>query len=429
VSNILQQLTKNDKKDPELLKLISKVEKLKNEIGPKLRQTETDETALKFAIVQLAENIEKIMVRNGRKDMVNQIFGMLVSYFKDSYDLSEKTCLMVESFFDDYPQYTRKIVKNNSPYIFMDTDATNSFDIETVIKNEGRLPEENKLYRTRIDAALSLIDNIDFSRLTKDQCLPLNERLGNIIKNKQHELEHNYRLVDKKGNKKQHTAHTYDPYNDEPKVETASPNNKVTQKLIKIRNQWNEIITQSQYMNFHSPELEKEVSEYLDVFYKVLRFLTDKKHKASLADWINMSLATNDFNSNYAASNIKFKAPLCAKCRDKDEVLDPMGKKRIFRHIQMYSEYQTDRGWDKDGKPTIPPYLWRCKRCGGTEQKEEEMSVERINESLVYTNAFLIDMFNKADIYKAFSIMFEELVKPERLVAAHKTSNKLLSKK
>jgi hypothetical protein len=429
VSNILHQITKVDKKDPEISKLVTKIERLRNEIGSKLKQTETDESALKFSVIQLAENIEKIMVKTGNKNMVNQIFGMLELYFKESYDLSEKTCLMFESFFDDYPQYTRKIVKNNSPYILMDLDATNSFDIETVIKSEGRLPEENKLYRTRVDNALHLLDKLDFSRLTKDQCLLFNEKMRNVIKNKQHELEHNYRLVDKKGEKRSHTSKKYSPYDDEPQHEIASPGNKVTQQLIKIRNQWNDIITQTQYMKFHSPELENEIASCLSIFYKTLRFITDHKHKASVADWVNMSLATNDFNPNYASSNIKFKAPLCAKCRDRDETLDPVGKKKIFRHIQMYSEYQIDRKWNEKGEPTVPPYIWRCKRCGGTQQKEEEMSVERINESIVYTNAYLIDLFNKSDIYRAFSIMFEELIKPNRLVTAHNTSNKLLSKK
>ena len=427
MSNILQELTKNDTKDPQLVKWIEKADELKAEIGLKLKQTETDESALKFLVIGLAETIEKIMVKNNCEEYVNQIFMYLSNYFKTNYGISDKTNHMLLSFFDDYPQYERKIVRNNCPYILSGSDVLSSFDIEEVIRMEGALPEENKLYKSDVEHALSTLDKIDFSRLTKDQCMFVSEKMNNIIKNKQHELEHNYRLVDKKGEQTQST-HRYDPYADAPAHEKASPGNKITQGLIKIRNQFSEMITQSQYMQFPSPELENEISGYFETFYKVLRFITDKKHKASIADWSNMSLATNDINSNYASSNIKFKAPLCIKCREPDEVNDPTGTKKIFRHIQMYNEYQMDR-FDKEGNAIINPYIWRCKRCHGTEQKEEIMSVERINESLVFVNTLLIDICNKSDIYKAISIYFEELIKPGRLVTAHNTSNKLLSKK
>ena len=94
----------------------------------------------------------------------------------------------------------------------------------------------------------------------------------------------------------------------------------------------------------------------------------------------------------------------------------------------MYSEYQLDR-FDDKGNAIKDPYIWRCKRCNGTERKEETMSVERINESMIVVNSMLIDICNNSDIYKACSIYFEELIKPQRLVTAHNTSNKLLSKK
>ncbi len=420
MSNILQQLTKND---PDLVKF----DKLRREIGAKLRQTETDETVLKFQVINLAETLEAIMLRNEQEAFVSQIFTLLSRYFKDEFDISEKTNNMLYSFFEDYPQYTRTIVGNNTPYIMSEVEKMRCFDIEGVIKAEGSLPEENKLYRSRVELALNTLDTIEFSKLTKDQCIIIGEKISNLAKDKQHELEHNYKLTTKKG-KKQRSSHKYDPYDDDA-PETAAPGNKITQSLIKIRNQFNEMITQSQYMKFPSPELETELSGYFDTFYKVLRFITDRKHKASLADWSNMSLATNYYNSHYASSNIKFKAPLCATCKDRDEDLDPVGKKRIYQHIQMYSEYQIDRKPDKKGKPTLPPYIWRCPRCGKTNQKEEIMSFERINESLVYMNSLLIDVVNKSDIYKAVSIYFEELVKPQRLITAHNTSNKLLSKK
>jgi hypothetical protein len=427
VSNILQQITKNDKNDPDLVKLIEKADKLKAEIGSKLKQTELDESALRTMVIGLAETIEKIMKKNNCGEYTNQIFTYLSNYFKSDWNISEKTNNLLYSFFADYPQYERMIVKNNCPYILSGSDAASSFDIEEVLRSEGTLPEESKLYKSQIEYALSTLNKIDFSRLPKDTCLTVSEKMSNIIKQKQHELEHNYRLIDKKGDKTQN-QHKYDPYEDSPAQETASPGNKITQSLIKVRNQFDAMITQSQYMKFPSPELENELSGYFETFYKSLRFITDRKHKASLADWSNMSLATNDFNSCYANSNIKFKAPLCAKCKEQDEVNDPTGKKKIFRHIQMYSEYVMDR-YDKEGNPISDPYIWRCKRCNGTERKEETMSVERINESMVLVNSLLIDMCNKSDIYKAISIYFEELIKPGRLVIAHHTSNKLLSKK
>lgn len=426
MSNILQEITKNETKDPELVKLISKATTLQDEIGSKLKLTETDESALKFQVIGLAETIESIMIKNGCEEYSNQIFTYLSTFFKTNFGISEKTNNMLYSFFVDYPQYCRTIVRNNCPYIMSESDTKSSFDIEEVLRAEGTLPEESKIYRSHVENALLALNKIDFSRLPKETCLLFSEKMSNIIKNKQHELEHNYRLVDKKGERVSRS--TYDPYGDQPEQESASPGNKITQGLIKIRNQFNDMITQSQYIKFPSPELENEISGYFETFYKVLRFITDKKHKASIADWSNMSLATNDFNSCYAHSNIKFKAPLCAKCREHDEVNDPTGEKKIFRHIQMYNEYQVDR-FNKKGKAVRDPYIWRCKRCNGTERKEETMSVERINESLIVVNSMLIDICNNSDIYKACSIYFEELIKPQRLVTAHNTSNKLLSKK
>ena len=426
MSNILQQIIKNEKKDPDLVKWIEKVDKLKAEIGSKLKQSEMDESALRTMVIGLAETIEKIMLKNSCSEYINQIFTYLSNYFKSDWGISEKTNRMLYSFFIDYPQYGRKIVKSNCPYILSGNDVTSAFDIEEVLRTEGTLPEESKIYKSQVDHALSTLNGVDFSRLTKEQCLIISEKMSNIIKTKQHELEYNYRLVNKKGDKTE--THKYDPYEDNTVQEKASPGNKITQALIKVRNQFDEMITQSQYMKFPSPELEKELAEYFETFYKALRFITDRKHKASLADWSNMSLATNDFNSCYANSNIKFKAPLCSKCKEQDDVNDPTGKKKIFRHIQMYSEYVMDR-YDKNGKAISDPYIWRCKRCNGTDRKEETMSVERINESMVLVNTLLIDMCNKSDIYKAISIYFEELIKPGRLVTAHHTSNKLLSKK
>jgi hypothetical protein len=426
VSNILQELTKNNTKDPELIKLIEKATILQNEIGPKLKQTETDESALKFQVIGLAETIESIMIKNDCEEYSNQIFTYISTYFKTNFGISEKTNNMLYSFFNDYPQYCRSIVRNNCPYIMSESDTRSSFDIEEVLKANGTLPEESKIYKSQIENALITLYRIDFSRLPKEACIQFSEKMSNIIKNKQHELEHNYRILDKKGDKTSKSP--YDPYADEPVHETASPGNKITQMLIKVRNQFNDMITQSQYIKFPSPELENEISGYFETFYKVLRFITDKKHKASVADWSNMSLATNDFNSCYAHSNIKFKAPLCAKCKEHDDINDPVGNKNIFRHIQMYSEYQLDR-FDDKGNAIKDPYIWRCKRCNGTERKEETMSVERINESMIVVNSMLIDICNNSDIYKACSIYFEELIKPQRLVTAHNTSNKLLSKK
>lgn len=425
VSNILQHLTNSEKKDPDLVKF----DKLRREVGPKLKQLETDETVLKFQVISLAETLEKIMINHDQKSFVNQIFTLLSRYFKSEYDISQKSALLLWSFFEDYPQYTRISVKNNSPYIMSDRERKSTYDVTDVLRSEGSMPEENKLYRVTIDNCLSLIDKLDFSRLTKDQCLIIDDKLQSIVKNKQHELEHNYKLLNnQKNTNKQRTTNAYNPYDDEPEV--ANPGNKITQILIKIRNQFNEMIVQSQYIKPPSPELENELCGQFGTFYKVLRFITDKKHKASVVDWSNMSLATNDYNSHYASSNIKFKAPLCARCKDRSEDLDPIGKKHIYQHIQMYSEYQMNREYDKKSKKFVgDPYIWRCPRCKGTSQKIEIMSVERINESLVYMNSLLMDIVNKSDIYKAVSIYFEELIKPQRLVAAHTTSNKLLSKK
>lgn len=405
---------------------MSKATTLQEEIGSRLKLTETDESALKFQVIGLAETIEKIMVKNGCAEYANQIFTYLSEYFKTNFGISEKTNIMLYSFFGDYPQYCRTIVRDNCPYIMSESDTKSSFDIEEVLRADGTLPEEAKIYRSQVENALMALYKIDFSKLPKETCLLFSEKMSNIIKNKQHELEHNYRLVDKKGERT--SRDTYDPYGGSSGYETASPNNKITQGLIKIRNQFNDMITQSQYIKFPSPELENEISGYFETFYKVLRFITDKKHKASIADWSNMSLATNDFNSSYAHTNIKFKAPLCSHCVEHDDINDPTGDKNIFRHIQMYNEYQVDR-FNKKGKAIRDPYIWRCKRCHGTERKEETMSVERINESLIVVNSMLIDICNKSDIYKACSIYFEELIKPQRLVTAHNTSNKLLSKK
>lgn len=427
MSNILQQITKNDTKDPYLVKLIAKANELKEEIGSKLKQTETDESALKFQVIGLAETVEKIMLKNNCGEYVSQIFTYISNYFKENYNISEKTEHLLLSFFSDYPQYERTIVKNNCPYILSGKEVLRAFDINETMMSDGRLPTENKLYKSNVEHALITLDKIDFSRLTKDQCLFVSEKMSNIIKNKQHELEHNYRLVNKKGEKKD-VKKKYDPYEPDPPQETSHPDNKITQALIKIRNQFDSMITQTQYMKFPSPELENELAGYFETFYRTLRFITDRKHKASIADWSNMSLATNYFNANYASSSIKFKAPLCVKCKEPDEINDPTGDKKIFRHIQMYNEYQMDR-YDRDGMVVANPYIWRCKRCHGTKQKEEIMSVERISESLVYINTLLIDLVNKSDIYKAICIYFEELTKPGRLVTAHNTSNKLLSMK
>src|ERR1044072_2402566 len=430
MSNLLQQIKKS-KKDSDFNKILGKVENI-DEIGKKLKQTETDELALKYEVIGLAEKIEKIMLKHDQKFMIGQVFSILSRYFNEQFDISERSNDLLLSFFSDYPKYTRTIVRNNSPYVLSPVEMASSFDIEEVVKTEGSLPEENKIYRNKIDSAISVLDDIDFSRLTKDQCLAFNEKMGNIIKDKQHDLEHNYRLVDKKGQKKNVTTarKKYDPYEDIAATSStsANPNNKVTQAFIKIRNQFSEMVTQSMYMDFLSPELENEVAERLETFYKTCRFITDKKHKASIPDWSNISMATEDYNSHYASGNIKFLAPLCAKCKDRDEINDPEGKKKIFRHLQMYHEYQVDR-FDKNGKAVRDPYIWRCKRCGGTKRKEEVISVERINESLIYINAQLHDIVNKSDIYRALSIYFEELIKPERLKTAHYTSNKLLSKK
>jgi hypothetical protein len=171
-----------------------------------------------------------------------------------------------------------------------------------------------------------------------------------------------------------------------------------------------------------SPELEEELYTYFNTFYRNLRFLTDKKHKISLPDWSNLSVAADDTNAHHASSNIKFKTSLCATCKDRDDDLDPEGKKHIFRHVQMYSIYNLKRT-----KKRPDPYYFECPRCHKNKRLEVIISRERINEAIPYINALFIDTINHNDILKGINMMLEEMVKPERLNTAHEISNKILS--
>ncbi len=377
------------------------IEELTLSIGTRLKQREFDENGLKFDLIKLAETIEQIMINNKQNAFINTIYSIILRDLKIKYSISEESEKLIDKFFVDFPKYRRDVIQENAPFILNELQLNNSYSVKDVIKNEGVMPEENRVYISTIEDTLTFLNNVDLSRLTKDQADTVLEKLDNISKKNKHESTHSTRSGSQ--------VHT-------------NPGNRITQILIKIRQQWDEVISYTQSIQAPTPELEEELYNYFNTFYRNLRFLTDKKHKISLPDWSNLSLATNDDNAHHASSSIRFKTSLCAKCKDFDEDLDPEHKKRIYRHVQMYSRYNLERTKEKPD-----PYYFECPRCKGTKRLEVIISRERINEAIPYINALFMDTINHNDILKGINMMLEEMVKPERLNTSHEISNKILS--
>ena len=381
--------------------LEQKVSTLKESIGTRLRQREIDRDALKYDILELAECMKNIMIKNDQRNLINCIYSIIIRDFKSKYSISDETKIMIDGFFKDFPEYRRDIIRNNARFILSEKEMNNSYDLAEIMKTDGIMPEENGVYVSKLEDSINTLNTLDVAKLTKDQASIVLEKLDKIAK------------ANKQDSKSKNTHST---------PTTTNPNNQVTQILIKIRDQWNEIISLSQYAQIPTRELEEELAGYFSNFYKNLRFVTDRKHKITLPDWANLSIATDDTNAHSASSNIKFETSLCPKCKDIDEDLDPVGKKKIYRHRQMYIDYSYRRT-----KKDKLPYVFRCPRCKGTKRKEIIISRERVNEYIAYVNALFIDTINHSDILKGLNIFLEELIKPERLNQAHETSNKLLS--
>lgn len=370
-------------------------------IGKKLRQRELDESELKYEILGLAESMKKIMISRDQKNLINCIYSIIIRKFKTKFSISMETEMMIDGFFTDFPEYRRDIIRNNARFILSEKELDNSYDLEEIMRSDGIMPEENIVYMSSLKQSLETIDRVDFSKLTKDQASDILEKIDKISK-------------DNKTENKSTSHH-------QP-TSITKPNNKLTQILIKIRDQFSEIVSLSQYAQIPTRQLEDELFTYFNNFHKNLRFLTDKKHKITLPDWSNLSLATSDINAHHASSHTKFLTSLCANCKDIDETLDPEGKKKIYQHVQMYHEYNLKRT-----KKNPYPYVYKCPRCKGKERLEVVISRERVNEYIAYVNALFIDTVNHSDILKGLNVFLEELIKPSRLNSSHKTSNKLLS--
>lgn len=381
--------------------LETKIKDLKESIGKRLRQRELDEDELKYDILELAESMKKVMIKTDQKNLINCIYSMIIRDFKSKFSITSQTEEMINGFFKDFPEYRRDIIRNNARFILNEKEMNNSYDVNEILKTDGIMPEENNVYMANVKKSLETIDRIDFSKLTKDQQSDILEKIEKISK----ENEHDTKSVSR------HHA-----------VTVTKPNNKLTQILIKITNQFHEIVSLSQFANIPSRELEDELYAYFNNFYKNLRFMTDRKHKISLPDWANLSTATTEVNAHHASSHTKFLTSLCAKCKDFDDELDPEHKKKIYRHVQMYHEYNFKRT-----KKNPLPYYFVCPRCKGKNRLEIIISRERINEYIAYVNAHFIDTINHYDILKGLNMFLEELIKPERLNSSHNTSNKLLS--
>lgn len=378
-----------------------KIKTLKESIGKRLRQRELDEEGLKYDIIELAEAMKKLMIKNDQRNFINCIYSIIIRDFKSKYSISMETEKMINRFFNDFPEYRRDIIRNNARFILSEKEMNNSYDVNEILKTDGILPEENNVYVATVKESLSTLNQIDFSKLTKEQAEDVLEKIDKISKENK---------ADSKSKSKHGTG------------STTTPNNKLTQILIKIRNQLNEIVSLSQYAEIPTRQFEDELYSYFNNFYRNLRFITDRKHKITLPDWSNLSLATDDTNAHFASSQTKFKTSLCAVCKDIDEEKDPEGKKKIYVHRQMYCEYNYHRT-----KKNPLPYIYRCPRCRGTERLEIIISRERVNEYIAYVNALFIDTINHNDILKGLNMFLEECIKPERLNSSHETSNKLLS--
>jgi hypothetical protein len=370
-------------------------------IGKKLRQRELDESELKYEILGLAESMKSIMIKRDQKNLVNCIYSIIMRKFKSKFSISMETERMVDGFFKDFPEYRRDIIRNNARFILSEKELNNSYDLDEIMRTDGIMPEENIVYMHTLKQSLDTIDKVDFSKLTKDQASDILEKIDKISKDNKTESK---------------STGNHQP------ASITNPSNKLTQILIKIRNQFDEIVSLSQYANIPTRELEDELFAYFNNFYRNLRFVTDKKHKITLPDWSNLSLATNDINAHHASSHTKFLTSLCANCKDIDEDKDPEGKKHIYQHVQMYHEYNIKRT-----KKNPLPYVYRCPRCKGKERLEVIISRERVNEYIAYVNALFIDTINHNDILKGLNMFLEELIKPSRLNSSHETSNKLLS--
>lgn len=381
--------------------LEAKVKSLKENIGKRLRQRQLDEDSLKYDILELAESMKKIMIRNDQRNLINCIYSIIIRDFKSKYNISEETEKMINGFFNNFPEYRRDIIRDNARFILSEKEMNNSYDLNEILKKDGIMPEENSIYVSTVEESLDVLNELDLSKLTKDQAYDVLEKIDKISKENKPDSS----------SKSKHTINNI-----------TSPNNKLTQILIKIRNQLNDIVSLSQYAQIPTRDLEDELYRYFNNFYKQLRFITDRKHKVTPADWSNLSIATDDVNAHYASSQIKFKTNLCAICKDIDEEKDPEGKKKIYRHVQMYQDYNYIRDADNP-----LPYIFRCPRCKGDDRLEIIISRERINEYMPFVNALFIDTINHSDVLKGLYIFLEELIKPERLNKAHETSNKLLS--
>lgn len=381
--------------------LEAKVKDLQQSIGKRLRQREIDEDSLKYDVLELAESMKKVMIKRDQKGLINCIYSIIIRDFKSKFQISMETEKMINRFFRDFPEYRRDIIRNNATFILSEKELNNSYDIKEIMKTDGIMPEENAVYMSTVKESLDTLDRIDFSKLTRDQQSDILEKIDKISKE---------------------NKHTSTPTTKHQLSNITKPSNKLTQILIKITNQFHEIVSLSQYANIPTRELEDELFLYFNNFYRNLRFITDKKHKITLPDWSNLSLATNDINAHHASSHTKFLTSLCAKCKDIDEEKDPEGKKKIYQHVQMYHEYNFKRT-----KKNPLPYVFRCPRCKGKERLEVIISRERVNEYIAYVNALFIDTINHNDILKGLNMFLEEMVKPERLNSSHETSNKLLS--
>lgn len=377
------------------------IEELTLSIGKRLKQREFDENSLKFDLIKLAEAIEQIMIKNKQNALINTVYSIILRDLKIKFSITEESERLIDRFFADFPQYRRDIILDNAPFILNEAQLRNSYGVGEVMKNEGIMPEENRVYVETIEDSLTFLNSIDLARLTKDQAETVLEKLDTISKKNKHESTHTTRSSSQ--------VHT-------------NPGNKITQILIKIRQQWDEMISYTQTLQSPTPELEEELYTYFNTFYRNMRFLTDKKHKISLPDWSNLSVASDDTNAHHASSNIKFQTSLCATCKDTDDELDPEGKKHIYNHVQMYTKYNLKRT-----KKRPDPYYFECPRCHGTKRLTQIISRERINEAIPYINALFIDTINHSDILKGINMMLEEMVKPERLNTSHEISNKILS--
>jgi hypothetical protein len=201
----------------------------------------------------------------------------------------------------------------------------------------------------------------------------------------------------------------------------------ITHCFQEIRDLFNILVNRSMYYPAPNEQIKDKIVNSLEHFIRQLKYITDEKSKITYTDWADTAVIADTYRVNAGHSLITFYAPLCPQCKDIDDELDPLGRKKIYIHVDMRREYN-DRFDPNKPYEDQPAYIFRCPRCKGTEMLAVKLTHERIASNYLNILKMMIDNINTPGILNALEIYSKSCEQPYKMATSKEVSNKLLSK-